>query len=425
METTLREVVINGPIEDARFIEPNVKDGVLTFNSLASRKTGDPESVKADAPKPTTGNNETVALETMPNSARVTEVNFPNFTACTIPELQQTVPELQGLKPAPDQQQLSALLDKVGAKTVEIARSTPNLISRETVTELRKPPAVMQYDYLILNRIQGKAVFLDEFRVDLKTGDKFQTDEDLKDASSARAAVERASRDLAASQFGRRPISQGFAASWVHFYPLNRRQAKFRYLGQQKMDGHRTLVLAFAQKPQSVTSPAIFVSKGKNVPMFLQGVAWVDASDFHIWRLRTDLLTPLPDVLLHRLTADIQFKPTRVEEIPSLISLSLFVILFGNVLQPSAQRKAPHLCGGWPFESSRSYFPVPCKVGICGLLLALSFTISCPALFPVVVGVKVTLMVHLFLASKVFAHVVADIAKSPVADTEMLDSVML
>jgi len=211
METTLREVVINGPIEDARFIEPNVKDGVLTFNSLASRKTGDPESVKADAPKPTTGNNETVASETMPNSARVTEVNFPNFTACTIPELQQTVPELQGLKPAPDQQQLSALLDKVGAKTVEIARSTPNLISRETVTELRKPPAVMQYDYLILNRIQGKAVFLDEFRVDLKTGDKFQTDEDLKDASSARAAVERASRDLAASQFGRRPISQGFA----------------------------------------------------------------------------------------------------------------------------------------------------------------------------------------------------------------------
>ena len=337
METTLREVVINGPIEDARFIEPNVKDGVLTFNLLTPPKTGDPESVKADAPKPTTGNNETVVSETMPNSARVTEVNFPNFTACTIPELQQTVPELQGLKPAPDQQQLSALLDKVGAKTVEIARSTPNLISRETVTELRKPPAVMQYDYLILNRIQGKAVFLDEFRVDLKTGDKFQTDEDLKDASSARAAVERASRDLTASQFGRRPISQGFAASWVHFYPLNRRQATFRYLGQQKMDGHRTLVLAFAQKPQSVTSPAIFVSKGKNVPMYLQGVAWVDASDFHIWRLRTDLLTPLPNVSLHRLTADIQFKPTRVEEIPSLISLPREVKITSVVSQSTAQ----------------------------------------------------------------------------------------
>ena len=61
--------------------------------------------------------------------------------------------------------------------------------------------------------------------------------------------------------------------------------------------------------------------EGKNVPVFLQGLAWVDASDFHIWRLRTDLLSPPPEVSLHRLTADIQFKPTRVEEISSLISL--------------------------------------------------------------------------------------------------------
>jgi len=340
METTVREVVINGPIEDARFVEPDVKDGVVTYKSFPSRKIGDPENSKTDAPKPTTASNQTdaskVASETTPNSVSITQVNFPNFTACTIQELQQTVPELQGLKAAPDQQQLSALLDKVGAKTVEIARNTPNLISRETVTELRQPPAVMRYDYLILNRIQGKAVFLDEFRVDLKTGDKFQTDEELKDASSARAAVERASQDLA-SQSGRRPISQGFAASWVHFYPLNRRQATFRYLGEQKMDGHRTLVLAFAQNPQSVTSPAVFVSKGRNVPMFLQGVAWVDASDFHIWRLRTDLLTPLPEVSLHRLTADIQFKPTRVEEIPSLISLPREVKVTSVVSQSTAQ----------------------------------------------------------------------------------------
>ncbi len=251
----------------------------------------------------------------------VTEVNFPNFTVCTLPELQQTVSELQGLKPAADQTQLSALLDKVGTKTVEIARNTPNLISRETVTEAQQSGAVMRFDYLILNRIQGKAVYLDEYRVDLKTGEKFQTDEEMKDSALARQAAERASQDLATTQSGHRPISQGFAESWVHFYPLNRSMSSFRYLGEQKMDGHRTLVLAFAQKPKAVTSPALFLYQGKNVPIFLQGIAWVDASDFHIWRLRTDLLSPLPEVSLHRLTADIQFKPTRVEEISSLISL--------------------------------------------------------------------------------------------------------
>ncbi len=87
------------------------------------------------------------------------------------------------------------------------------------------------------------------------------------------------------------------------------------------MDGHRTLVLAFAQKPQSVLSPATFRYQGKTAHMFLQGVAWVDASDFRIWRLRTDLLSPLPEVSLHRMTADIHFVPTRIEEVPSLLQL--------------------------------------------------------------------------------------------------------
>jgi hypothetical protein len=258
-----------------------------------------------------------------PNVASITEVNFPNFASCAIAELQQTIPELRGLIPAPDQEKLAALLDKVGAKTLDIARNTPNLISRETVTQSQQGVRETRhdYDYLILTRVEGNVVGLNEFRVDLKTGDKFQTDEAMKNEASTLAALERASRELGASQAGRPPASQGFATSWVHFYPLNRSQATFRYLGEQKMDGRRTLVLAFAQKPQSVLSPAMFLYQGKTAPMFLQGVAWVDASDFRIWRLRTDLLSPLPEVSLHRLTADIQFVPTRIKEVPSLLSL--------------------------------------------------------------------------------------------------------
>jgi len=97
------------------------------------------------------------------------------------------------------------------------------------------------------------------------------------------------------------------------------------------MNGQRTLVLAFAQKPQSVLSPALFRSQGKIVPMFLQGVAWVNVSDFRILRLRTDLLSPLPEVSLHRLTADIQFVPTRIEEVPSVLSLPRDVMVTSEV----------------------------------------------------------------------------------------------
>jgi len=133
--------------------------------------------------------------------------------------------------------------------------------------------------------------------------------------------LERASHELGALQGGHPPASQGFATSWVHFYPLNRSAATFRYVGEQKMDGRHTLVVAFAQKPQAVLSPALFRYQGKTAPIFFQGVAWVDASDFRILRLRIDLLSPIPEVSLHRLTADIQFAPTRIDEVPSPLSL--------------------------------------------------------------------------------------------------------
>ena len=321
--TTVRELKINTPVDEARFAEPQPKAGVVAANSVASPAKDDAEISAIASPE----------SPARPIGASVTEVNFPNFTSCTTADLQLTVPELKGLKPAPDQQILATLLDKVGAKTLDVARNTPNLISRETVTQSQHGVGETRrdYDYLILTRIEGNTVGLNEFRVDVKTGDKFQTDEVMKNESSTLADLEHASRELAAAPASRPPASQGFATSWVHFYPLNRPQATFRYLGEQKMDGRRTLVLAFAQKPQSVLSPAMFRYQGKTAPMFLQGVAWVDASDFRILRLRTDLLSPLPEVSLHRLTADIQFAPTRIERVPTLLSLPREVTVTSEV----------------------------------------------------------------------------------------------
>src|SRR5580692_7448821 len=65
------------------------------------------------------------------------------------------------------------------------------------------------------------------------------------------------------------------------------------------------------------------------------------------------------------------------------------------------------------FSTGQAYSPVPFRLEVCGLLLALSLTLSCPVLFPVAVGVNVTLVVHLLLAAKPVVHVVADTAKSP------------
>lgn len=326
--TTVRELKINTPIDDARFVEPKVKDRIITFGEVASTKNN---STPVEGRASTTATAATdVDVPAVPPSkvtattdtTSVVEINFPNFTSCAIKELQLTVPELKGLKAAVNQEGLATLLDKIGAKTLDIARNTPNLIARETVVQSGQGVRETRrdYDYLILPRITEKLVGLDEFRVDLKSGEKFETEATRKE-SSTRTDLEPANHDLTQPQGGRPPASQGFATSWVYFYPSNRSQAIFRYLGEEKVDGRRTHVLAFAQKPESVVSPAMVQYQGRLVPMFLQGVAWVDPSDFRILRLRTDLLAPVPEVSLHRLTADIQFGLTRIERVSSQLSL--------------------------------------------------------------------------------------------------------
>jgi hypothetical protein len=44
--------------------------------------------------------------DTILSSVATVEVNFPNFTSCTIAELQHIVSELKGLQPATDQEKL-------------------------------------------------------------------------------------------------------------------------------------------------------------------------------------------------------------------------------------------------------------------------------------------------------------------------------
>jgi hypothetical protein len=263
-----------------------------------------------------------------PSAPVFPELRIPNFTSCPIAELRQTVPALAGLKDDRDQAKLAALLDSIGAKTVEIVHRTPNLISHEAVA-LQQGSIKMHQDfsYLVLPHALGsKSLVLDEYRVDLKSGEKLQT-EDMDQTAAANSPapspflVDPPSSGRSLPESDAPSMSQGFVNGWLHFYPPNRPQSEFRYLGQQKMDGHHTLVVAFAQKPALVRLPALFRFEDKTVPIFLQGVAWVDATDFRIVRLRTDLLSPPPGVPLRQLTADIQFAQVRIAESATLLWL--------------------------------------------------------------------------------------------------------
>ena len=67
--------------------------------------------------------------------------------------------------------------------------------------------------------------------------------------------------------------------------------------------------------------------------------------------------------------------------------------------------------------------PVPVRFAVCGLLLALSVTVSVPVRLPTTVGVNVTLIVHLAFPATVVPQVMVW-AKSPLTATLVIVSVV-
>jgi hypothetical protein len=240
-----------------------------------------------------------------------------------LPELKKTVHEAAGLKPAPSQESLSDLLAKVGAKADELLQKVPDLISDEAVSAAQwansggvtagcvgpgcfNSAASSQSDqtfhYLILTRpAPDGRLALQEYR----TG--------------------RNGRPLTLGYGG--PNFRGFISAWVIFSSLNQVESHFRYLGQQQTDGRSTYVIGFAQIPGSTESPARIQADRESVPMLLQGIAWIDQSNFRIVRLRTDLLAPQPEIQVQKQTANILFGTVNIAQLDTALWLPLAVNL--------------------------------------------------------------------------------------------------
>jgi len=318
---------------------------LVSFPPALAQQTRPPENTPP-ATKPEWTDLSVQPAETPPVSSvsSFPEIKISNYISCSIGDLQHAVPELSHLKPDTDQSQLTPLLDKIGAKIIDIADKTPNLISHEEVLTVQaRVKARQDFSFLVLQHASSQGRVFDEYRVDVKTGEKFQTEMLEKgrvaDSSPDRTSLaELATASQSMAQSGAGPSSQGFVNNWLAFHPSNRKQSDFRYLGEEKMDGHRMLVVAFAQKHGHVPLPSMVEVDGKTYQIFMQGIAWVDPTDFKILRLREDILAPPPGVpLLRQLSSDVQFMQATIAELPSSLWLPREVVitshLSGNVLR--------------------------------------------------------------------------------------------
>src|SRR5215469_9717696 len=220
-------------------------------------------------------------------------------------ELVNLIPELNGLQPAPDQEQLPTILENAGERVDEFFRNLVDLTAHEQITEegldgqgrVRKRLQA-EDSYLIVRR--GSEMFgtVGEYRMDAKGNPILEV------------GFNKGYFDTA-----------NFALDHVYFSTAFQSESAFLFLGEQKIDSHDTYVVAFAQKPGEATNT---VTMERRVPvpflvtMLVQGIVWVDKSNFQIVRLRTDLLAPRHEINLDRLTTTVTFNEVQLSGATSL-----------------------------------------------------------------------------------------------------------
>jgi hypothetical protein len=110
-------------------------------------------------------------------------------------------------------------------------------------------------------------------------------------------------------------LTAGFASVSLFFHPAYQHAAGFRYLGRQSLDGKDLHVIAFAQNPQTPGTTERFTTHEGSALILVQGLAWIDPTNFQILRLRTDLLAPQSKLKLQRQTTEIHFKEVSFKEV--------------------------------------------------------------------------------------------------------------
>jgi len=227
-------------------------------------------------------------------------------------KLCKLVRELKSIHPAADQRPLPEILEKTGSNVDDFFQHIVDLIAQEQITQERlngnsiTGKQNVQDNYLIVRESEASQSDLVEYRMD-SNGNR------IDPAGFRRGYL----------------VTFGFALLSNYFSSLYQTESVFRYLGDQKLGPRDTYVIAFAQKPGEATQFVTMSSSHvQGVHMLMQGIAWIDKTNFQIVRMRTDLLAPRPEVSLDRQTTEVTFSPVQLQDISSPLWLPEHVNVF-------------------------------------------------------------------------------------------------
>jgi hypothetical protein len=267
----------------------------------------------------------------------------PPYLDEPISELRK-IPFFGGLKPAADQSKLPALLDNVGQRIQVLLQELPNLIAREEVVQRTAAgrgfkKRTQLFNYLIVMHRETAYTSVEDYRTDLENH-----------------------RIGPSGTDPRAPVAQGFAFAWMRFYPPMQSESRFRYLGKQKVRDQECFVVSFVQIPGKVGHPALLNFEEKSVPLLYQGVAWIQPSDYTIVQLREDLLAPLPEIHLVKLTTNVEFSERHVAAAVSNFWLPRTAIVEFLQVDTTGRKESAHIIEEHYYSNYHRY-EVEVKIG--------------------------------------------------------------
>jgi len=250
-----------------------------------------------------------------------TSLTYPSVVDSVVtwplPRLLKAIPKLKGLEPDESQAELPRILQKVGVNVKAFFENFPNTASVEKISMERLAVAsgiTQKFRYLALPRPANEGVGLDEYRTDSKG-----------------QVVEPGGLGVGLC------VTKGFVSVPLRFHPEYQAGSTFRYLGRQVINKRQSHVVAFAQRP-GIARIGRRISFGTtSLLVLVQGIAWIDASDYQILRMRTDLLPSKENVGPKRETTEIEFRTVRFKESTQMLWLPYEVAVSvdwrGNVYQ--------------------------------------------------------------------------------------------
>ncbi|MHB8653759.1 MAG: hypothetical protein ACYDA9_07765 [Terriglobia bacterium] len=222
-----------------------------------------------------------------------------SFVSEPLSSLLRAMPELHGLEPAPSQADLPAILQKTGEGVQAFFENFQNTVSTEQISEARlgkdgkvKDSLDQKFRYLLVTHPQKQRLGLEEYRTNLR-GDRTEP-------TGLNSGL---------------MLSTGFATTSLLFHPAYQNGSTFRYLGRQVANGRECHVVAFAETPEKARMIERFSTADDSVLILFQGLAWIDAQNYKILQLRTDLLRPQSKIRLQRQTTEISYDPVQFKQL--------------------------------------------------------------------------------------------------------------